>query len=288
MTIPGEVIEAAAGWAVGVRDRLPAGSHVVVVGARSSHCLEGRQAGLAFRDTIAVATGQGFTLAALFRLPFEGTVAEQVLKTGTGGLWIDGCRISTSRADAKALERCNTSGSGRMYASESPIGTFTRSSSSGALDTTRGRWPTNIVFVHEPGCRSEGMKRVRSTSGGAGVYDRGDETGRAFNQCNATVVTNFKGEDGLETVPAWICEPGCPVAALDEMSLAGGMHSAGFSRGGSGARTGQNESMFAGDHEGNGARHGDSGGASRFYPQFEDRSALTAWLGRLIYGASPV
>lgn len=52
--------------------------------------------------------------------------------------------------------------------------------------------------------------------------------------------------------------------SLDAQS-AGKMHGAGSARGGQGERTGRNDSMFAGDHEGNGARYGDTGGASRFF-----------------------
>jgi hypothetical protein len=279
MAIPGEVIEARAGWTDGLRDRLPPGAHVVVVGARSTHCLEGRQAGLAFRDTIAVATERGFTMAALFRVPFEGTVAEQVMKTGTGALWIDGCRITTSRADAKAMERANTPGSGRLKAHEA--GFHGAWSGSTAYDTTKGRWPTNLVLVHRSGCQQEGTRRVRT---GTAYEPQPKRMSRAiFGETNTLGRTvTFADEDGLETVPAWACEPGCPVAALDEMSgaLASRGNTAptkrdtttGFTRGGSGM-SGKIDA-------------GDSGGASRFYPQLVGADDLVEWLTRLIGGPS--
>lgn len=80
------------------------------------------------------------------RKPFPSTVAANVLEHGTGALNIDGCRIPTSAEDARAMERANTPGSGRMKAGGSPIGTFERSSATGAMDTTAGRWPTNVVL----------------------------------------------------------------------------------------------------------------------------------------------
>lgn len=87
----------------------------------------------------------------LARKSLEGTVAANVLKYGTGGLNIDGCRIPTSALDAKAMERANTPGSGRMKAGGSPIGTFVRSSATGALDPQKGRWPANVILDEEAG-----------------------------------------------------------------------------------------------------------------------------------------
>lgn len=86
------------------------------------------------------------------RKPLAGTVAANALEYGTGALNIDGCRTPTSAADARAMERANTSGSGRMKVGGSPIGSFERSSATGALDTTVGRWPTNVVLSHGVDC----------------------------------------------------------------------------------------------------------------------------------------
>jgi site-specific DNA-methyltransferase (adenine-specific) len=76
-------------------------------------------------------------------------VTANVLEHGTGALNIDGCRVATSAEDAAAMERANTPGSGRMKAGGSPIGTFGRSSATGAMDTTAGRWPPNILLSGE-------------------------------------------------------------------------------------------------------------------------------------------
>lgn len=88
----------------------------------------------------------------LVRKPFTGTVAGCVLQHGTGALNIAACRVSTSNADAIAMQRANSPSSGRMKAGGSPIGTFVRSNSTGALDTTQGRWPSNVVFTHSQAC----------------------------------------------------------------------------------------------------------------------------------------
>ncbi len=285
MAIPGEVIEARAGWTDGLRERLPPGAHVVVVGARSTHCLEGRQAGLAFRDTIAVATEHGFTFCALFRLPFDGTVAEQVMKTGTGGLWINGCRISTSTADAKAMERANTPGSGQLKAHEA--GFHGAWSGSTAYDTSKGRWPTNLVLVHKLGCRCDGTRRVKGSNIPTQTPGDFGKAGR-FSLAKGTQRTgplHYADADGTETVTSWICEPGCPVAALDEMS--GERRSSCGGGNQTGANGGQGMGFMGADATGHAStQYSDSGGASRFYPQFQNRAAFTAWIGRLIYGGN--
>jgi site-specific DNA-methyltransferase (adenine-specific) len=77
--------------------------------------------------------------------PTEGNFAQNALEHGVAGINVDACRVSVSDADSEAMKRCNTKGSGRMRAGASPIGTFIRSSSSGELDTTQGRWPANVL-----------------------------------------------------------------------------------------------------------------------------------------------
>ena len=54
-------------------------------------------------------------------------------------------------------------------------------------------------------------------------------------------------------------------ARMLDMQSGERIHGAGHARGGIGKKTGQNESIFCGDHEGNAARYGDTGGASRFF-----------------------
>lgn len=89
-----------------------------------------------------------------------------------------------------------------------------------------------------------------------------------------------KGQDGLtertpgtEAVVEWACAEGCPVAALDAQSLAGGMHSAGHARAAIGkaeAKGMWSKGSGGGGRTigGDGHRLGDSGGASRFYARF--------------------
>lgn len=80
------------------------------------------------------------------RKPLEKglTVAQNVLKWGTGALNIDGSRIDTSSQDAKAMQRANSPNSGRNKKFESDY-SFGRIPN-GPMDTTQGRWPANVIF----------------------------------------------------------------------------------------------------------------------------------------------
>jgi hypothetical protein len=120
-----------------------------------------------------------------------------------------------------------------------------------------GRWPANVILQHLDGCRCEGVKKVKASAAASGPSLTGKSTSNSRGVFNGVGSTPFySGEDGKETVANWICEPGCPVRALDEQS--GTLTSSG---------TRNRDSMF---NRGNGAPltgFGDKGGASRFFKQ---------------------
>ena len=82
-----------------------------------------------------------------------------------------------------------------------------------------GRWPANVVLSHAEGCVCVGERRVptgTTVEPEAGremvrhnTYSAGKNLGR---------VVGYADEDGLETIEAWNCAPGCPVAELDAQS----------------------------------------------------------------------
>ena len=79
----------------------------------------------------------------------------------------------------------------------------------------------------------------------------------------------------------WKCVEGCPVATLDQQSIARGMHGAGHGRDVHVDSTYDATSFdLSGDRRMH--RFGDTGGASRFYPQVTSEEALLAWLSRLL------
>lgn len=252
------------------------------------------------------------------RKPLEGTVAVNVLEYGTGALNIDATRIGTTDADAKAMERANTPGSGRMKTGGSPIGTFVRSSPTGAMNTAQGRWPANVALGHHESCEVVGTRKVKTgtavqrNAGGQALF--GGIAGNK-NLVGARDDATYADEDGTEEVPAYDCHHDCPVRLLDEQS---GTLTSGKAAEGGHRRTEQN--MEAAKTEGRvfgggsgiagtsttddaGTLYGDTGGASRFFYQAKASkkeknrglpegtkndhptvkpSSLMAWLVRLV------
>jgi site-specific DNA-methyltransferase (adenine-specific) len=70
------------------------------------------------------------------RKPLTGTVAENVLQWGTGGINIDGCRVGTN------------DGLGRPYGGENKVyGSYGMERGTRTGDALTGRWPAN--FIHD-------------------------------------------------------------------------------------------------------------------------------------------
>ena len=72
------------------------------------------------------------------RKPLIGTVAENVLTWGTGGVNVDGCRIASSRHEPNARDSKTTVGVDNSFF-KGKLGT------GNAWDGTSGRWPANLI-----------------------------------------------------------------------------------------------------------------------------------------------
>ena len=173
-----------------------------------------------------------------------------VRKPGPGGLRIDDCRLATGAGGGHAGE---ASAEGRY---SDGAGDFAMLSGPRGGDA-RGRWPSNCVLSHAEGCVPMGTRRVRGTNvPGPGKPQPGYHGGGA----RASSIQAYADADGLETVEAWSCVEGCPVAELDRQSgtLTSGFMAAGTEREGLGYRGGLGTRV-------RNDTHGDSGGASRFF-----------------------
>jgi hypothetical protein len=121
-----------------------------------------------------------------------------------------------------------------------------------------------VVLSHAPECREVGTRKVKAISGGrigkkdmgvvagtpAGRYEKGDP--------------GYGDADGTETVPAWECVDGCPVAMLDAQS--GTLKGCGSANVGSTGKEIANEVYGKGyKRTSNAAFVGQDGGASRFF-----------------------
>ena len=244
--------------------------------------VEAEDAGFQVRNCILV-IGVRTQWVWLIRKPLEAhNVVTQVLETGTGALWIDGCRIGAEKRTYKGSGAQPTK---LLNHAQGDTGIGLMDGRGRDLEfTVTGRWPPNLVLLHTPGCHFEGTKRAPAT----GIHGTTTAVRRSGVHAEAgghqTIgrvqpVMGYAEADGTENIPAWACSPECVVQALDLQS-------------------GKRKSSFvAAYHQNN--RHGeflnklghpgdqgydDFGGASRFYPQFGSEAELDAWLLRLILG----
>ena len=188
----------------------------------------------------------------------EGTVASNVLKHGCGGINIDASRVAHANPDdleahRKMVEAIKARG-GSMDNSWK-----NSSDLSGANDVpTGGRWPANLILQHLDGCRCDGIKRVRGSSEGqTGGHSWGLVNDDGWEPKGVPDQRSWM-EDGKESVANWICEPGCPVAGLDEQS--GDRKSASH-------YPSDSRVVYGMGIDKQGPLYADKGGASRFFKQ---------------------
>lgn len=153
----------------------------------------------------------------------ESTVAANVLRYGTGALDIDGTRVGfASEADEAESKTKNQHAD---FGSAPVTGNVPYGDYSMMVDPKNynppGRWPANLVLQHLDGCVQDGTKKVRpgNGSGRTGAGANGFRTAYVGGERKSAGFTgSFVDDDGTETVAAWNCAPGCPVARLDEQS----------------------------------------------------------------------
>jgi site-specific DNA-methyltransferase (adenine-specific) len=188
----------------------------------------------------------------LARKPLEKglSIADNVLKWGTGGINIDGCRVSG----------VNMTKGGCKFNSaffESGNSSFTKD-----FDESKGRFPANVILTHHPDCECVGTKKVK------GQIDKPTnrtQKGNTWDDNNSGLRKSmpknsggFGDVDGNETIENWNCHEDCPIKILDEQSgvlKSGDMDGEyqGFGKNG----------IYGGKTKG--VSYGDKGGASRFF-----------------------
>lgn len=257
-------------WALCLR-LLPPGGHLVACGHPRKHhrvwcAIE--DAGFEIRDTIQWLRGKGYPKSqahlkplaepvCLARRPLEGTLDANLAAHGTGVLNVDACRVGTTKAVPASPRRApqrGTYGDLSNQPDDAP-----------GMDPNVGRYPPNVFLTHLHDCRLAGHKEVAT---GTAVRRHVGKSSKERVSFGASGSRNHEmrddvsfGRDGRETVEDWECAPGCPVAEVDRQS--GDRTSyPGRPRGAAG---GAGWGMTA-----TGAEYSDSGGASRFFPTFQD------------------
>lgn len=253
------------------------GQHVVLLSKDAGQGIEARKLGLTLRDTLMVLTGEAPEFAFLFRKPLEGTVLDNTLKYGVGGLNIDACRISGKAKKPTSIR------SYRRFDDKADKPELIEPPD----PHPGGRWPTNLVLIHTFKCQEVGTRKVRAITGTLnGAWRRGHQYDGGYVGADASLLgrpIGYGDEDGTETVAAWVCQEDCVVKALDQQS---GNLPTQKSRSNPDAPTAQGLGLFGqASKQKNGPEYfGDSGGASRFFPQFAHRGELMEWLRRLLGG----
>ena len=196
----------------------------------------------------------------------EGTVAANTLRHGTGGLNINASRIASPGEEITT----HTQGRGDDgYAANAVYGDYRGGFKTHQTEGQKlGRWPANVILQHLDGCRCDGVKRVPSN----GNFPAQQKTAswKMSSKGKALTPDRTYREGGGETVANWICEPGCPVARLDEQSGVSGDTTEGVNRQGEGGQYATGIYGNAGPEGRTGEtrrRIVDRGGASRFYKQ---------------------
>jgi DNA modification methylase len=210
-------------WAREAYKALPPGGWLLAFGSpRTYHRLAAgiEDAGFEMRDSIAEfgplawVYGGGFPKSrACLKPGYEPILLAR--KPGSSVLQIDASRIVGPGAEEGRTR--HGGGSNGVYAQDE----WTKANQAtmgGPMPS--GRWPPNVVLVHDPGCVPVGVRKVR----GQPPVER--NPGPAANRVYGTFdrfrddgSTRYADPDGTETVQAWRCvEDSCPVFLLDQQS----------------------------------------------------------------------
>ena len=133
-----------------------------------------------------------------------------------------------------------------------------RIETAGAYDEA-GRFPSNVVLSHKPGCKLIGHER-RYIHAPGDVTRAGTDDNQIYGALNARTDERNHAPDGTELIEVWDCLPGCPVAQLDEQS--------GITEGKEQTHkkpSGSRRMEFGFNDNYQAPNYSDSGGASRFF-----------------------
>ena len=244
-------------------------------------------AGWTIETTIAHLFGTGWPKGRAQTKPAQETW--WLARTGRSeALNIEACRVTaTGESMARAVK---TTGGGvlfdRPWRSDpaAVAASLARSAESSAIATVAGRYPPNLVLSHAAGCVCEGTRRVATGTAVNRNRVPGAKTSwYGLRSGNAGADAGYADPDGTESVDAWACVEGCPVAELDRQS---GERPGGVGQWTAG-RAG-NANAYGAASVRPAARFGDTGTASRYFPQFPADDPDAPWSEALFrYVAKP-
>ena len=195
----------------------------------------------------------------LARKPLEKglSIAENVMKWGTGGINIDGCRVGNELIKGQKA--------GQGFNNVKGFGVNTKLGNEEAKEyislDTNGRFPANLILTHHPECECVGTKKVKGIGGGKNHIIVESKFGQVSNKPQKPF--DYTDENGQETIEDWTCHEDCPIRIMDEQS--GVTKSSKRASHNSRIRTSgviykQDKDEYRDDNT-----YGDKGGASRFF-----------------------
>lgn len=143
----------------------------------------------------------------LIRKPLQGSVADNVTKYGTGAINVDGTRVGVTKRVPGGLSR--TAGTSLEGSKDGSL--RNEDGSESGHDPNLGRWPSNVLLSHGPGCRKVGEQTVEGP-----LMNRYEGKLRYYFGGEGQAYTSEKKPD--EQVDVYQCEEGCPVRTLNEQS----------------------------------------------------------------------
>jgi len=180
----------------------------------------------------------------------ESTIAGNVLKHGTGGLNIDGCRIGT---DERLSFGSREIGDGVKY---SPM---PKDKQTPGIQNQMGRFPANLIWSHSPLCKRIGTKKVKGSQLDH-VCSRKSDNG-IYHPYGTQHRVGYTDADGMEEVESWDCHPSCPSWQFAKA----GVTKSGAMKKEVPAYEGESTTGFLRGRSGPSNQHGDSGSVSRFF-----------------------
>jgi site-specific DNA-methyltransferase (adenine-specific) len=161
----------------------------------------------------------------LARKPLEKglSIAENVLKWGTGAINIDVSRIGNELIKGQKA--------GQGFNNVKGFGVNTKIGDENAKEyiseNVNGRFPSNFIMTHHEDCECKGLKKVKAIKGGTNAKRNSNYMSMTIGYKDADGLGGYGDENGEETIENWDCVDDCPIKILDEQS---GIDSGGASR----------------------------------------------------------
>lgn len=130
----------------------------------------------------------------LARKPLQGKAYENALEYGTGALNIDSSRVGSN----PGWSYPNGPGGNTFHGVERR---------EGALESTQGRWPANVILGHNEDCQLVGYKKGKGYA-----INTFDEGAKPFGDA---VGEKYSTQNKNEVIEEWECTEGCPAKELE-------------------------------------------------------------------------